>query len=239
MTEQVAETPQKPIEQPAQDTTPVQAQPDPLATLLSEIKDESGRQKYTDVETALKALKSSQEYIPQLKTELSSLKERAELQNDFKTVQELLMTTDESQTSAMPDLGAQAVTPAVEQPTPATEPSLEDQFKEFLAKQKAEETAESNLSKVHSKLSEVYGEKMQEVYESKAQELGINAEFLNQMAQKSPQAVLEYFKRAPVAATPTGTVNVQSIPKPAADVKPVMFGASSADVRAAWDACKS
>lgn len=235
MTEQVAETPQQPTEQTQQDTMPVQ--PDPLATLLSEIKDESGRQKYHDVETALKALKSSQEYIPQLKTELNSLKERAELQNDVKTVQELLMSTELQQTTTDQAPEVAPVTPEAQQQVEATEPSLREQFEAFLAEKTVAEKESQNLAAVQNKLSELFGEKKQEMYEAKAQELGISPEFLDGVAKKSPQAVLEYFKTTSPAPSLNSTVNTSGI-RPAPQAPKNVMGASTyRDVRAAWDAC--
>ena len=44
------------------------------SALLSNIKNERGEQKYKNIEEALKALASSQEYIPKLHREIDNLK---------------------------------------------------------------------------------------------------------------------------------------------------------------------
>jgi hypothetical protein len=227
MTEQVSDPAIAPQE--ALGTNPVT---DPLATLLQEIKDESGRQKYQDAETALKALKASQEYIPQLKTELQALKEKAELNNDLKTVQELLML--DSQTTPAPTSTPEAVTPA-----PSAEaPDLQAQFAEFLDAREAQTQAAKNKAQVQSSLGEQYGEKRSEVYEAKAKELGVNPEFLDALAEKSPQAVLAYFKGVTVPSTPTGTQSAPQGSTEAPKIPNTMHGADYATIKAAWDACK-
>lgn len=216
-----------------EEATPNPEPSDPVATLLSEIKDESGRQKYADVTVALNALKSTQEYIPTLKQKINDLEQKASMFNEMNTVEQLLNSIQppapEPQEQITPD-------PA----EPEEQVSLEDKFKEFLAKERLEQAKQQNLQSVNTKLAEMFGDKQQEMYETKAKELGVNKEFLDAMAQKSPNAVLEYFKKStPVSVTPESTMNTTSpgfVP-PKEKVKNVMYGASSAEVDAAWKAC--
>ena len=56
--------------------TPGNTQTDPFADKLQEIRNENGEPKYKDVETALSALKASQDYIKQLKGENQSWEEK-------------------------------------------------------------------------------------------------------------------------------------------------------------------
>lgn len=203
-----------------------------ITTLLAEIKDPSGRQKYADVETALKALKASQDYIPGLESQLNDLKQTVQTQQSIDSIKDLL----NSQTTESEE---QQTTDEETNQSDDSQPSLEEQFKAFLSREKQQEQASKNMHSVKEKLAEIYGEKQQEMYENKAKELGISIEFLNSMAQHSPQAVLEYFKEAPnVNLTADSSINTTNLKPNKEQVKNVMVGASRQEIQAAWDACR-
>ena len=216
--------------------TPAPATTDPATTLLAGITDENGRQKYADVETALKALKTSQEYIPNLQTEIQDLKQRMELNNEVKTVSDLLNSTTQE-----PQATPEAAPATTEAKPEGTGPEMQEMFEAFMAERESRNQAATNVQSVKDQLATQYGEKQAEVYEGKAQELGVSVEFLNDMAAKSPKAVLEYFKKPTGSPTvaPGNSANVSGVAPQPEPIKNVMYGASTQEVKDVWNACKT
>ncbi len=77
--EEQDKTPPEGVNQEKPEATPPQEKPpveDLFADQLASIRNEDGKPKYDSVQKALEALNHSQEYIPQLKTELQQREER-------------------------------------------------------------------------------------------------------------------------------------------------------------------
>lgn len=82
---------------------------------------------------------------------------------------------------------------------------------EKLVQHDTQKKAEANSQLVVDTLTKQYGEKAGEMYDMKAQELGVN---LDDLAATSPKAVLEFFKEAPrptVGSYTGGTVNTSHL----------------------------
>lgn len=154
--------------------------------LLNNIKNESGERKYNSVESALEALKHSQEYIPNL-------------QGDNKTLTQELETL-KSQQSKIDDLTAivdrlsAPKTETVDQPNSSlTEQDVAKLVQNALSQNKAETSRGANIKSVTDTLSQSFGTEAEKAFYDKADELGMTKESFNELAGTSPKAVLAFF----------------------------------------------
>lgn len=207
---------------------------DAVANLLSSIKNERGEPKYKDVQTALDALRHSQDFIPQikqendtLKSELDKLKEEvARLKTVEDTVSKLTSVQNVSQQTPASVSGEDIV-------------KLIDQAltqKESMAKQKA------NTEQVVAQISQSFGAEAEKTFYSKAAELGISANDLNALAAKSPEAVLQLFgikkgttQQSSFKSNTQSSVNTdgyqpQNTSFIGRNAKPVILGATTQDL---------
>lgn len=173
-----------------------------FADQLAGIKTEDGRQKYADVPTALNSISHSQAHIAELTRKNKELEETLAKQEGMEQLLERIESTKQTNTEQ----------PSVSGLSEADVASLVDrtlQQKEAVTKAQANETA------VTSALIEKFGSRDTAVNQlgAKAAELGVDISFLQQMAQHSPKAVLDYFNTsAPSAPSPTGGgVNTEAL----------------------------
>lgn len=163
------------------------AQPDLFADKLKEIKNEQGEQKYADLPTALDALKASQQYIETLKAESLAAKSA---EAEARAEAERLGNIEDFVNRLKPN------TPTAEpKETPKVEAGLSEEkvaqlLQAQLQKRDQESQQESNLVKVTSKLSEVYGDKSATHLEQRAKELGTTKAGLKDLAMANPQMAL-------------------------------------------------
>lgn len=196
--------------------TPVQAQTlDAFNHQLASIKNENGEQKYKSLDDALSALAHSQQYIPQVRSELASKEqELAELKAKLEatgSVQEMVQKlaeqkdTTPEQTTQVAGLDEQAVV---------------DLFKKMSGEEAAANLRKTNSEQVNSTLSAKYGDKANEVVAQRASELGMSLEQLKSLSETSPNVVLELFgtKATP---TPTPTTGSYASPQSTPDVTEV------------------
>jgi hypothetical protein len=175
-------------------TTPAQAPegnqapaPEPtFADKLKGITNEAGEQKYRDVDTALDALGASQQYIPQLQSELDATKAEAmalkaeiERMKGFNEAIESLQTPQQA--------------PQEHQPAGLDEEKAAELFEQMVAKREQKQMLDKNITAVAKAMQEKFGEKAEEMFYGKAQELGMSREAINSLAGTSPAAVLAYF----------------------------------------------
>lgn len=176
-----------------------------IATLLSEIKNERGEQKYATLQDAIIGLKNSQEYIPTLKQQLTQREtELAEARAQAAKVAELQSAVEAlTQREPTPPQGNAGLTP--EQVAELVNRSLSDRERAELVKR--------NTALVASTLQTSLGADAERKYNEKAAELGMTPAELNALAAKSPKAVLGMFGVA--AATPQaqspGSVNTAAL----------------------------
>lgn len=213
-------------------SNPVLTQNDALATMLADIRNEQGQPKYRSVEDALKALKVSQEYIPTLKQqldakdrELSELKPQVEKIN---TLEETLRQLTQNQN-----------TPA-NQPARVDEEVIANLVNSQLSRVQEQATQAANIKAVVAKVREQFGDKAEEVFYSKATELGMSKADINALAAKSPSAAIAAlgFKTEPTQLNlrPGGSVNTAAINPPSNSAigrnsKPILIGATNQEQR--------
>lgn len=174
-------------------------QTNPLATLLNEIKNERGEPKYKSVEDALNALKHSQEYIPTLKQTKDELEAR---------LQEV--SAKAAKVEAL-ELIVQELTQKVGQPQQTTQAGITpEQVAELvtqtLTKTQLQAKEQENVTTVVTTLKNAYGDKAEEVFGKKAEELGLTIAEFNAMAKRTPQAVLQLVGVTPQKTTAVGAI---------------------------------
>lgn len=207
----------------------------PFADLLGTIKNERGEPKYKDLNTALDALKHSQEFIPQLKSD----KERVEkeLEDARKEIERLKAVEDSvtrltsgqspQTTQTSQGLDAEAVANLVTQ---------------TLQRRETESTQKANLSSVVNTLQQAFGQDAEKNFYSKANELGISVEEMNTLAAKSPKAVYDLFGlsskntstsgKLPQTSPSINTAGYQPQKESfvGRNIKPVILGASTEEL---------
>ena len=132
--------------------------------LLNNIKNDSGERKYNSVESALEALKHSQEYIPNLQGDKDKLTQEVE--------------TLKSQQNKIDDLTSivEKLTATKEAPSDQTKDSLGEQdvaklIQNVLNQNKVESTKEANTKSVTEALANKYGTEAEKEFYGKAEEL--------------------------------------------------------------------
>lgn len=191
--------------------------------ILSGIVNEEGKQKYNSVEDALKSVPFAQNHIKDLESQVAQLQEQV---NNSKSAEAILEEIRNSQA------------PATKQETPELDKNTVTSLVEQVVNQReVQNTIKANQDSVSSTLKSVYGDKAKEVYESKARELGLTPELLDNLSGRSPKAVLAYFEtKASEPSKTSSNINTNAFnhtpeQKPA---KSIMGGASTKDMRDAW-----
>lgn len=168
---------------PEQQSNPSSTE-NPFADQLGSIRNERGEPKYSDINTALEALKHSQEYIPKLS------QEKQQLEEQLNELRAKLEAADK-----ISDVLKQ--TPPSEESTPAShsygEADIEKLLEAKLAQREAALKASSNSSRVNQELQARFGANAKAEVSKKASELGLTASELGEMAQSKPDMVLALF----------------------------------------------
>ena len=227
-------------EQPTQQTpdqtvTPDQGAKTPdmneiFADKLAQITNDQGEQKYSNVFTALEALKATQDHVKTLEGENKQLREE---HTKAATMDEILqqMTANKDQTVETKTSGFDAE-------------SVKGVTRQTLQEIMAEQAAADNQKSVVEQLKKKFGsqEKAEEQYIAKAAELGLSTDVLDNLAASSPKAVLNYFD-VKGEVTPNknveGSVNTEAFKahqEKTEAPKNIMYGADSVDIVNAWKA---
>lgn len=196
-----------------QQTTEVNAQ---YAHLLDGIKNERGEKKYDSLPEALKGLAHAQQYIPELKSQLSAKDQelerlRVELAKR-ESAEEIV-----SRLSAKNQPQEQGTPPAASGLDVGT---VEQLVEQLLVRKSRESEAQMNLRQVETVLVEKFGDKARDVIKQQMQETGLSSEDFKAWAAKSPKAVLKLFNAAP-AATPKATTSSVNIPLTRTEPEPL------------------
>lgn len=194
-----------------------------FADQLSGIRDDDGRQKYADVNTALSSIPHAQNHIKSLETQLTQMQEELNKRQGMEQVMERIQATQETNT---------------EQPSVSLdEAQLEAVLERQLNQREQTKAAQTNELKFSNTLREKFGNKAREVLDAKASELGISTEFMQSLAQTSPKAALAYFDEVSTTG-PQPTVpsnNAQALTTPPApnelsNAKAKLFGTANPNI---------
>ena len=210
--------------------SPVEAVPSPDSAfndLLGDIKD-GDRQKYSNVETALKSINPAQEQIKTLNEENERLKEQVAKSTQFDEILQKL--GDKSQSQEHPPQTTQTF----------DDSKLDEILDNKLTQRQQQLVANENVATVMQTFKDKFGDKAESVYNQMAADNGIGGDTLRDLASKSPQAVLKLagLDKAQGRSTPSVTTQTHRTEPlnhddaPSARIK--MVGASSNDMVTAW-----
>lgn len=197
-----------------------------FADQLSQILNEEGKPKYKDVETALAALKASQEYIPTIKQEKEELEKTVEqLRVELSKRTALQEVVDKLKQEKEPQETMQ------EQPTNTNQALTPEQIQEMLEqyvpqileKRQEQTVAQQNILAVDKKLKEFYGENVETAVKTKAESLGLSIQDLEALSAKSPASVLELLgvkETKPAGRSLQSSVVIPPVTKPSESLKP-------------------
>lgn len=211
-----------------------------LTDLLNSIKNDKGEPKYKDVTEAFKGLQHSQQYIPELKNQLTekesalakALEEIERLKAVEESVRELTQAKEKDQ--KVTDTTDKTLTPE----------QIQDIVAKALSQKEAEKSQFENISLVRSTLEAAYGKEAETKFYQRAAELGLSQQEINQLAATKPQAVLSMIgvtgkqEKAPTVITSgVNSVHLQNKPETAIgrNTKSLALGATSEDVKEASD----
>lgn len=167
------------------------AQPEnQLDDLLGAIRNEQGEVKYRSVEDALKGAAHAQDLILKNKSELDQL--RSEIQSLREENAEYKGAVSTMQNFNQPSTPEPSSSPANEKGN--DEVNHEELVNQLLDQREQAKAFKANTETVARTLNEKFGEKAQEVFYSKASDLGLSRAEMNKLAAQSPKAVLAYFE---------------------------------------------
>lgn len=214
---------------PAQDQSQGQ---DALTTKLMSITNENGEPKYANVETALDALKASQEFIPGLKTKVSE--QEAQLAQLREELAKSTGVAETLQRFSQAPSAESAETPSNEVDETQDVSSLVQQaFKAHLE----QTAAEKNFERVQGELVSKYGDKASEHIANRAKALNTTPEYLENLSKSNPTLALtllghEASKTPSMTYGGTNTIGlsntqIEPVGRPA---KSLLMGARQEDV---------
>lgn len=189
---------------------------------LAAIKNDEGIQKYSSVEDALDALSASQEHIKRLERENADFRGKEIKAHTTEEILSLLNSSKKDEGDNQNQIDMEQIKGLIQQTVSERESAIR---------------AKENQKLVSSALTAMYGEKAEEIYLSKARELGIDVGSMDSLASASPKAVLAYFntKSGNVGQNVNGTVNTETFVTPKEATNPnIMFGASKTQVMDLW-----
>ena len=173
---------------------------DNYSAMLASIKNERGEQKYKNIEEALKALQSSQEYIPKLHQEIDNLKsQKNTLEEQYEKAlsigEKIDLLLEERDRSGAPfdDNGGEPPPPEPKEPSAQNNLNTDDLYRDFRQRMRNEEASlvqQRNFEEVNRALSQMYGDKAYEFIANKSTEYGMSVEQMKQLASTNPKAAL-------------------------------------------------
>lgn len=191
---------------PEQTNTPSVNTNDLFSDQLAAIKNESGEPKYDSLEKALDALKHSQSYIPELKTELSSkdseiiqLKAKLEAMEKVEDIVNRQTSQPEGETTNQ-SLGEEEIAALIDK-------AFNDN--------KTKTLEYNNQAKVNEALQAMYGANAQAEVQKRAKELGMKPSEIGALSKTNPAAALALFgEKIGSPSTTTSSYNLPSSTTP-------------------------
>lgn len=218
-------TPPQQSGNPAEPTPPV----NPYATMLAGITADDGRQKYATVEEALGSVTHAQKHITDLSNQIKELEQKATESNNIDDV----LARIQSQQAA------EGTPPKQE----LDETKLAQLVDAQLTQRDKQQVQKANHDSVVNSLKTMFGDKAEEVYVSKATELGTDVATLNTLAGASPKAVLAYFNSPSQSSSGFGTstdMNSAGFRQEQAPTDPLdMFRSSESELVQKWRSAAS
>ena len=217
-------------QQVSQEASPTPTENPTTEDLLGGIKNADGNQKYQTVDAALSSLATSQEHIVKLESENSQYRE-----NETKAA-----TMDDLLT----ELRQQPNTVATPQPVGMSADELQGMTFETIRRYESQKLAEANAATVDAAMRKQYGDKAKEVFSSKAKELGVDINFMYDLAKRSPTGFMAQFKEtstgSPTIETTTNALSMSENQTSGETKAPenLGYGADSKDVTAYWNKLK-
>lgn len=197
---------------------PQENPPDPMAQyadLLKSIRNEQGEQKYDSLDKALEALRHSQQYIPDLKSQLSERDRKIEeLMTEANKIKELEAVVERLARSQPNGEGNPPATSGID------EKAVLELVQRTLTQSREREAIEANKKRVQDELLKKFGDKAQEAIARKAAELDMTPEELGELAARKPALVLGHFQveTKPTVNQPGAGHNVPPIKKNDLDI---------------------
>ena len=240
----IFETNDNPTATATDDKPVVDAQPaEPVAPSVPEGLEElvGDGKKYSSLEDALKSIPHAQQHIARLEEENRLYKESLE---KAKSMEDILEQMKSQQPKG--DQTGQQVGEGADDLLSKLSSQLDSLVEQKLSLKQQEAVHSQNAQTVTKAFKEAYGDKAEEVYRGLSEETGMTVEALNQMAATSPKALLKLAglggKVGSTSTKPSSSINTEAFISNAngqkQEVKPVMFGATSAQVLDAWRASK-
>lgn len=228
-------------QQTSSDPTP--SSTNPFEDKLKSIVNEKGEPKYKDLDSALDALKHSQEFIPQVLNEKKSVEQQLqELQQELekrKSVEEVVESLTGKQNSPQNDEGK--TTP---QGSGLDETKVQEMLENMLNQRTQEQQQAANLQTVVQTLNESYGEQAKEVIRNRAKELNTTPTELEKLARQNPNMALSLLgggnvnSTAPSKQTQTPPRNPPKNELPAPKKGLITGGATRQEIMDEWSAVK-
>ncbi len=166
--------------------TPDTSQANPFADQLSGIKNENGEPKYKDVETALKALNESQQYIKTLTD--AGKAQKGELEQARQELAKMGSIDDFVKKISPP------TAPTNPPVTPEVSSLSEEKVVSILAEQmrvaQEAQSQDANLKSVIAQLSQIHGDKASSFIKQKAVEMNTTPQALQDLAKANPAMAL-------------------------------------------------
>ena len=197
-----------------------------FADQLSSIKRPDGQQKFDDVSKALESIPHANTTIQDQAEKIRVLEEEVAKRKGVEEMVERMGTQAQAETPSVAGLDETTTTGLIES---------------ALQRREVKRQQDDNRQTVLKHLQEKYGDKAEEVFNSKASELGLGAAGLTALAISAPLAALAYFdvKSTPSTNSISGSVNTASLsqPKPQVDLM-AQFNGSDGDQISNWRKAK-
>ena len=159
------------------DGTPGEPTPD---SLLNQLVGEG--KKFASNEDLAKGKVASDSHIDNLEGQVKGLQEELEKRLTAEEQVEKMLANQPNPNSPMTPKDGGETTPSI------SKEELAELVRQTVDNDRTEATATANEDAANSKMRELYGDKANDVLESKAKKLGISKDFLKDVARKSPEA---------------------------------------------------
>jgi len=179
---------------------------DPVSQLVGEGK------KFKTVEDLARGKQESDNFIQSLQQQVTELREELNKQDFAKDLLEKVKNNMNNKENEPHDKEKAEEVQTSTSNSKVDEGNLEKMIRDLMTEEEKKKTAQNNLKTVQSKLQETYGENAKRELQNKANELGMSADDLQDVAVRSPQA---FFRLVGMDSTDnTSNSNSQTAPIP-------------------------